>query len=83
MCLLNLTPEVYGKVVGIDLLLEALEQSKSLKRLSLIKFDSLVDGGISKLLRKLWKIHNVTHLDLSMNHIFKFPVLDASVFVSI
>jgi hypothetical protein len=74
--------KVTGKVVDFNLLLEGLEQNKSLKRLSLIDCD-LDDGDLLKLLINLWKIQNLTHLDLSRNVISKFPFLDPSVFVSV
>jgi hypothetical protein len=69
--------------VDLDLLLEGLEQNESLiKQLSLIACD-LDDGDLSKLLRNLWKLQNLTRLDLSGNVISKFPVLDASDYVKV
>jgi hypothetical protein len=69
VCSLKLIGANTRKVIDLDFLLEALEQRKSLKRLSLY-FCFLDDGDLSKLLRNVWKIRNWMHLlDLSGNGI--------------
>jgi hypothetical protein len=72
ICSLELT----GEVIDLGLMLELLQNNKSIKRLSLSDCD-LHDGALSKLFKIVCQIQNLTHIDLSRNEISTFPsVLD-------
>jgi hypothetical protein len=73
---------------GDSRIIKALEGHPTLEHLKFSEFSiwrynsqhNYTRESLSAILRNLWKIPNLTHLDLSGNDISKFPDLDASVF---